>query len=243
MRAGIWLCWVVLQLAGCVADRCPPGTVEREGFCRPEEMTDVTRAAMPERRPMSGSKPQTPVPVDEPEAAEMPGATADEPGPACTPSAPDSCGSACVNTRTDRDHCGGCDVTCEGFQICTEGKCSPRYAGGVVASGVPGGLWNMARTASGDMYFAGLFKGTLDFDPGPAEVTLTGRGTNDVFVSRYKADGTYAWTRGLSPELGADWVHATAAADGGVFVTGHFQGSMDSSRTWVAWRRPQQRRM
>lgn len=36
----------------------------------------------------------------------------------------DRCGEACVDTQSDAQHCGGCDVVCEGGEVCREGQCT-----------------------------------------------------------------------------------------------------------------------
>jgi hypothetical protein len=33
------------------------------------------------------------------------------------------CGSICVDTTSDLDHCGGCDKPCPTGQVCAAGKC------------------------------------------------------------------------------------------------------------------------
>lgn len=43
-------------------------------------------------------------------------------GPAC-PAPRQLCGGACVDTRTDRAHCGGCNVTCPRALVCSGGSC------------------------------------------------------------------------------------------------------------------------
>jgi len=41
------------------------------------------------------------------------------------------CGEACVNTLTDRSHCGGCFNTCPGGTFCRSGECTPECPAGL----------------------------------------------------------------------------------------------------------------
>jgi hypothetical protein len=52
------------------------------------------------------------------------------------------------------------------------------------------GIGSMAVDASGSIYVAGSFSGTVDFDPSPTGTSfLTSDGT-DGFIARYQDDGT-----------------------------------------------------
>ncbi|MBX2979448.1 MAG: SBBP repeat-containing protein [Flavobacteriales bacterium] len=87
----------------------------------------------------------------------------------------------------------------------------------------------IALDADENIYVAGVFGGTADFDPGPGvfNMTSTGAGTTDVFVSKLGPDGGFLWARQFAgqgflraPDLAIDpW--------GNVLVNGHFQGTAD----------------
>ncbi len=47
----------------------------------------------------------------------------------------------------------------------------------------------------GNVYVGGTFGGTVDFDPGAGVANLTSAGSDDVFVTKFAADGTYLWAR------------------------------------------------
>lgn len=74
--------------------------------------------------------------------------------------------------------------------------------------------------------------GTLTL--GPFALTRAGSGDTDVFITKSKADGTYAWaTRGGG--TGADEGTAVATrSDGSSIVTGKFTGSADFGTTTLA---------
>jgi Lectin C-type domain/Stigma-specific protein, Stig1 len=57
-----------------------------------------------------------------PDASTQPDATVDAGPPAC-PSGTDRCGSECVDTSSESNHCGDCDTVCSTAQVCTAGSC------------------------------------------------------------------------------------------------------------------------
>src|SRR5687767_13565354 len=52
-----------------------------------------------------------------------------------------------------------------------------------------------AADSSGNVYVTGQFQGTVDFDPTAGVDSHTGAGSNDVFLTKYNADGSYGWTK------------------------------------------------
>lgn len=66
-------------------------------------------------------------------------------------------------------------------------------------------LGAMAVDPSGDQYLAGIFYGTVDFDPGPGTTTLVSAGLGDLVVARYDVSGHLVWAKnmgGSSDEMG-----------------------------------------
>ncbi|MHC5112509.1 MAG: SdrD B-like domain-containing protein, partial [Planctomycetota bacterium] len=85
----------------------------------------------------------------------------------------------------------------------------------------------IATDAAGNIYLAGLFRNTADFDPGPGVFEMTGQGTGQAFVAKYTATGAFVWAKSMG---GTSFDQATAlvvAADGSVVVAGSFQGTAD----------------
>ena len=67
-----------------------------------------------------------------------------------------------------------------------------KRAGGMSAEQAYG----VAAFADGSSCIAGEFWGAATFEPGePGETTLTPTGSSDMFIARYRADGTLAWAR------------------------------------------------
>ena len=86
---------------------------------------------------------------------------------------------------------------------------------------------NVALDAAGNIYVAGEFGGTVDFDPGPAVAACTARGGQDVFLTKFDPGGKFLWVRtwggpgrDVPNGLGLD-------PSGNVYVTGPFQDSVD----------------
>ena len=88
---------------------------------------------------------------------------------------------------------------------------------------------SVAVDPSGNVYTAGTFMGTVDFDPGPASHTLTtlNSSTADVFICKLDPSGNFLWAVKLGGEAD-DGVYGIAVDDlGNVYSTGYFQGTAD----------------
>ncbi|MBI3123960.1 MAG: SBBP repeat-containing protein [Ignavibacteriales bacterium] len=80
---------------------------------------------------------------------------------------------------------------------------------------------------SSNIYIAGGFQGTADFDPSAGTTNLTSAGSLDVFFAKYNYSGDLQWAKNIS---GTDYdIGNSTAVDGSgyVFVTGFFSGTTD----------------
>ncbi len=94
-------------------------------------------------------------------------------------------------------------------------------------SGSDGGT-SIVVNATGEVFTAGYFDGTADFDPGAGTVLFSAStGISDAFVSKLTANGTYSW----AAQLGGTSVDAAQAitldVQGNVYTTGRFSGTAD----------------
>jgi hypothetical protein len=86
---------------------------------------------------------------------------------------------------------------------------------------------SIALDATGNVYTAGEFLGTVDFDPGAGTSELTAAGGRDVYVSKLDGSGDFVWAKGAG-STGSDRSDAmTADASGQVYAIGTFQGTVD----------------
>lgn len=87
--------------------------------------------------------------------------------------------------------------------------------------------YSVAVGPDGSVVVVGAFEDTVDFDPSPAIDFHTSNGSGDVFVSRFHADGTYAWTRTMGAGSGDVALAAAIDVSGDVLITGWFWDTVD----------------
>jgi hypothetical protein len=81
--------------------------------------------------------------------------------------------------------------------------------------------------ASGNIYVAGSFRGTVDFDPGNGTDSKTSNGGTDAFLSKFNSCGDLEWVGtwgGVSDDLG---YKVSVDGSGNPYVVGHFVSSVD----------------
>jgi len=82
----------------------------------------------------------------------------------------------------------------------------------------------IATDPAGNVYIAGQFSGTTDFDPGTGEAIRTSKGGNDVFVAKYSPNGELIWLDQMGGILTDQASAMTLDSAGNIFITGMFQG-------------------
>jgi hypothetical protein len=95
-------------------------------------------------------------------------------------------------------------------------------------------IWSnsIAVDSSGNVYTAGYFIGTADFDPGPGTTNLITVSAPsvfnyDVFVSKLDSSGNFIWAKSFGGSS-LDWGTAIAVDNSGnVYTTGFFEGTAD----------------
>lgn len=84
----------------------------------------------------------------------------------------------------------------------------------------------IAVDGADNVYSAGYFNGTADFDPGSGTYNMTSAGISDVFISKLDASGNFVWAGqlgGTADDIG----YAIAVDNSGLVVTGYFEGTAD----------------
>ena len=80
----------------------------------------------------------------------------------------------------------------------------------------------------GNVYVAGYFNGTADFNPGSGQASLTSAGDYDLFIAKFDANGQFIWARRIgdvSDDQAKDIALDTA---GHVVMGGYFNGTIDA---------------
>ena len=80
----------------------------------------------------------------------------------------------------------------------------------------------LAQDAQGNLYIAGQFEGTVDFDPGPGTQNLVCSGASDHFILKLDANGAFVWVRQLATGLTNSFIGLSVDGSGNVFVGGTF---------------------
>ena len=79
----------------------------------------------------------------------------------------------------------------------------------------------------GDVYIAGNFRDTVDFDPDAGVYNLISKGDRDVFVQKLDANGSFIWVKAIGG-IGIESVSELALdASSNVFIAGTFQSGVD----------------
>ena len=82
----------------------------------------------------------------------------------------------------------------------------------------------------GNIYTAGFFRYTVDFDPGPGEDYHTATGYHGAFLSKINPEGDFQWAKTWGPITDETSINARDVVvdpSGGVYVTGYFSGIVD----------------
>lgn len=83
--------------------------------------------------------------------------------------------------------------------------------------------------ANGNIYFAGEFSQTADFNPGTAVNNLTAYGSADGFITKLNAGGNFMWTKQLGG-TSFDKVNGISIDKAGnIYLIGEFSGTMDAN--------------
>jgi len=86
---------------------------------------------------------------------------------------------------------------------------------------------SIAVDAQGNVYTAGYFESTADFDPGSGVFELTSEGNSDIFISKLDAYGNFVWALRIGGPFN-DYVFSIVSDNGAyLYLTGYFTGTVD----------------
>ncbi len=80
---------------------------------------------------------------------------------------------------------------------------------------------------SGNVYTAGRFLETLDFDPGSGEAIITSLGKDDFFVQKMDASGNFLWVSTLGGPERDECLDIVVDKKENVYSKGNFSGTVD----------------
>ncbi len=85
----------------------------------------------------------------------------------------------------------------------------------------------LALDGSGNIYVAGEFENTVDFDPGPGVVEFTSQGSCDAYVTSFDDAGVFRWAGAWGGGHYDIAFGVVAEHYGSVYVTGYFNEEID----------------
>jgi hypothetical protein len=79
----------------------------------------------------------------------------------------------------------------------------------------------------GNVFVAGSFKGTVDFDPGPGVFNLISNGYSDVFIAKLDASGSLIWVKQIGG-ISSEYCYSIVTdAEENIYLTGNFYETVD----------------
>jgi gliding motility-associated-like protein len=104
-----------------------------------------------------------------------------------------------------------------------------RHLSGV---GMYGGASAISCSDNGNVFVAGYFGNTVDFDPGPVSQTITASTTAERFFAKYDSNGNYIWAKAINMNdngvfaVGRD-CRLAVDSDENLYFTGNYKGTVD----------------
>ncbi|ESU22320.1 hypothetical protein FEDK69T_23030 [Flavobacterium enshiense DK69] len=86
---------------------------------------------------------------------------------------------------------------------------------------------SVATDAFGNVYVAGTFQGTVDFDPSASTAYWTSAGIDDIFIAKYDSSGNYLWSKAIGGTSHENVASLVVNSSGEVYITGYFSPIVD----------------
>ncbi|CAN5351258.1 hypothetical protein BH09BAC3_BH09BAC3_08890 [soil metagenome] len=97
-----------------------------------------------------------------------------------------------------------------------------------LGGGMAFGVHSMKLDASGSVYTSGIFQGTADFDPGPADYPITAAFGYGTFLSKIDNSGNFVWASSIGGVAGGSIKSViTIDGSGDVVSVGSYSGTRD----------------
>ena len=78
-----------------------------------------------------------------------------------------------------------------------------------------------------NLYYAGEFSDSTDFDPSPASDVHVSNGANDAFVSKLNSNGDYQWTKSYGGSTNDNIKQMTTDSNGYSYLMGRYSSTVD----------------
>lgn len=85
----------------------------------------------------------------------------------------------------------------------------------------------ITEDAQGNLLSTGYFQGSVDFDPGPGQVTLTSNGDTDIFIKKMDAAGNLIWAKSIGGIATDDGKSIALDGNGNIYIAGRFGATVD----------------
>ncbi len=102
-----------------------------------------------------------------------------------------------------------------------------QWAGALSSSTGPNYSQSLASDAAGNVYVAGYFSNTVDFDPSAGTFNLSSAGSSDIFFAKYTATGALAWAKAIGGSSADQCFKIFVDASSNVYICGFYQGTVD----------------
>lgn len=80
---------------------------------------------------------------------------------------------------------------------------------------------------NGNIYVAGDFRNTVDFDPGAGSFELSATGVDDVFIQKLSPNGDFIWAKAINGTVSAYLSDIVVDPNGAIVLVGNFSGTYD----------------
>lgn len=86
---------------------------------------------------------------------------------------------------------------------------------------------SISSDLSGNIYLTGMFRDTIDFDPGPGIVALSSAGDYDVFIAKLNVFGNLIWVKQVGGNKYDTSNSIALSKSGNIYISGSFKGNSD----------------
>lgn len=86
---------------------------------------------------------------------------------------------------------------------------------------------NLSLDSNGNVYFSGIFRNVVDFDPGTSTFNLTSSGWSDIFFTKLDTNGNLVWAKQLGNGSSLEYVSSMDIDANYLYLNGGYDLNMD----------------